>query len=90
VPTLEGLLNSQKRPKFWALPSTPSADHYNQQTLGWNYTAFSYGKDGAKEAAERKRIYDTTLRGYSNQGHLFGDGLSDEERSAVIEYIKTL
>lgn len=90
VPTLEALLNSQKRPKFWSLPEKPSDDNYNQQTLGWNYTEFPYGKDGAKNPAERKRIYDTTLRGYSNQGHLFGDGLTDEERGAVIEYIKTL
>jgi mono/diheme cytochrome c family protein len=89
VPTLEALLNSQKRPKFWSMPTKPSGN-YNQQTLGWNYSEYSYGKNGAKNATERRRIYDTTLKGYSNQGHLFGDALTDEERSAVLEYIKTL
>ncbi len=39
---------------------------------------------------ERNRIYDTTLRGYSNQGHDFGDELTRDERSALLEYLKTL
>lgn len=38
----------------------------------------------------RRRIYDTALLGYSNQGHTFGDVLSEEERRAVLEYLKTL
>lgn len=31
-----------------------------------------------------------TQLGYSNAGHTFGDGLSDADRTAVIEYLKTL
>ena len=38
----------------------------------------------------KARVYDTALPGYGNDGHLFGDGLTDAERSAVIEYLKTL
>jgi hypothetical protein len=63
---------------------------YNEQTLGWNYTALDHGKSGARNRDEAKRIYDTTLTGYSNQGHPFGDHLTDAERSAVLEYLKTL
>ena len=37
-----------------------------------------------------KKIYNTTLKGYSNAGHYFGDHLTDHERKAVIEYLKTL
>jgi hypothetical protein len=41
-------------------------------------------------AWELRKIYDTTLAGRGNGGHTFGDDLSEEERMAVIEYLKTL
>jgi hypothetical protein len=41
-------------------------------------------------ARERRQVYDTTLPGRGNAGHTFGDDLSEEERIAVIEYLKTL
>lgn len=34
--------------------------------------------------------YDTTIKGYSNQGHTYGDILNGNEKLAVIEYLKTL
>ena len=37
-----------------------------------------------------RRIYDVAQPGRGNQGHTFGDKLSDDERWAVIEYLKTL
>jgi hypothetical protein len=58
--------------------------------LGWNYTELAYGKDGATDPEQRKRLYDTTLPGYSNEGHTFGDNLTKEERHRVLEYLKTL
>ncbi len=88
VPTIEVLLNSIKRPKYWTR-SFDSTD-YDEQLLGWGYTALEYGKEGAADWEERKQIYDSTLLGYSNQGHTFGDGLTDSERMAVLEYLKTL
>jgi mono/diheme cytochrome c family protein len=33
--------------------------------------------------------YDTSERGNSNQGHLYGLDLSDEEKRALVEYLKT-
>ena len=39
---------------------------------------------------ERRKIYDTTQPGRNNGGHTFGDELTDAERWAVIEYLKTL
>jgi hypothetical protein len=36
------------------------------------------------------RIYDTTYWSQSNAGDTFGDHLTDAERRAVIEYLKTL
>ena len=50
--------------------------------LGWNYTQ--------PAAATGTTVYDTTLPGYGNQGHYYGDRLSTEERGDLIEYLKTL
>ena len=35
-------------------------------------------------------LFDTTLLGNSNAGHEFGTSMTDHQRMAVIEYIKTL
>jgi mono/diheme cytochrome c family protein len=80
VPTIEDLLNSKQRPKFWER-SGRSSD-YDPEKVGWNYTA--------KKNAKGKWTYDTTLPSYSNVGHYFGDKLTEEERKKVIEYLKTL
>jgi hypothetical protein len=48
-----------------------------------------YSQADAPEA-ERKFIYDTQYWSQSNAGHTFGDHLTDRERRAVIEYLKTL
>ena len=42
------------------------------------------------EALERRKVYDTTQPGRGNGGHTFGDDLTEDERRAVIEYLKTL
>ena len=34
--------------------------------------------------------YNTTERGNSNRGHTFGTRLSNAEKRALIEYLKTL
>jgi mono/diheme cytochrome c family protein len=88
VPTIRGLLDSKTRPKFWRFQGIPPA--FDQQGLGWRCSAVPYGKAGALSWDERDRLYDTTLPGYSNQGHTYGDGLSALERSAILEYLKTL
>lgn len=88
VPTLEALLDSRKRPVFWT--RSFRSDDYDPDTLGWRFHALPHGKAGAQDRKQRTRIYDTTLPGYSKEGHTFGDALSDEERRAVLEFIKTL
>ncbi len=88
VPTIEVLLNSPGRPTYWTR-SFKSTD-YDQRALGWRYTELSHGKAATPDPEQRKRIYDTTLRGYSNQGHTFGDALTRSEREALLEYLKTL
>ncbi len=80
VPNLEAMLNSKKRPTYWQRSfSNPS---YNYEIPGWNFEA--------KDAPGSSEVYNTTLKGYGNMGHYFGDKLNDNERKAVIEYLKTL
>jgi len=88
VPTIHALLDSSSRPTYWTrwFDSTD----YDTDNLGWKYKELSEGKTGTDDPEHRKRVYDTTLEGYSNEGHNFGDVLSDSHRRAVIEYLKTL
>jgi len=80
VPDLETLLNSRQRPRYW------SRDFYNPEydydKLGWKYSVH--------DSAQGKTAYNTTLPGYGNYGHTYGDKLSNRERKAIIEYLKTL
>ncbi len=80
VPTVEDVLNSTERPTLWS--RTFDDSDYNKNKLGWNYTV--------ETTQSNTKTYDTTIKGYSNQGHTFGDNLSNEERKALIEYLKTL
>jgi hypothetical protein len=88
VPTVEALLDSRQRPTYWR--RSFSQRELDPVALGWKYQVLSHGKASEPEASRRKRLYDTTLPGYSNQGHPFGDELSDTQRRVVIEYLKTL
>ncbi len=80
VPNLEAVLNSKKRPKYWQRNFTQPS--YNYDIPGYNYET--------KTAPGNNEVYNTTQKGFSNQGHSFGDKLSDAERRSVIEYLKTL
>lgn len=88
VPTLEALLDSTRRPSFFTRRFVP--DEFDQAAVGLKVTPLDHGQLDEKDAKKRSSIYDTTLRGYSNRGHTFGDALSAADRKAVIEYLKTL
>lgn len=85
VPTVRAILDSKSRPKYW----TRIEDSYDHGHLGWQYDEAKSHAETPDEV-ERAAIYDTTIPGYFNTGHLFGDALSEDERTAVIEYLKTL
>ena len=88
VPDLRSLLDSRLRPDFWQHRVNPRT--YDPTVLGWEYELLRHDKSAVGEPNAKARVYDPTLPGYGNDGHLFGDGLTDAERTAVIEYLKTL
>ena len=88
VPTIAALLDSTKRPPDWT--RTFASTDYDQTAVGWKFTAVDHGQAGEPNAQLRAKLYDTTLPGYSNAGHTFGDALGAADRTALIEYLKTL
>ncbi|MFI5186450.1 MAG: hypothetical protein ACHQF0_06985 [Chitinophagales bacterium] len=80
VPTIENVLNSKTRPRYWK--RNFNKEEYDYKNLGWRYKTLS--KPGGK------KTYNTDVPGYGNYGHSFGDHLTEAERKAVIEYLKTL
>ena len=88
VPTLLALLDSTKRPTYWTR-SFDSTD-YDQAGVGWNFSTVDHGKAAETDDKTKRALYDTTRLGYANAGHTFGDALGDDDRAAVIEYLKTL
>ncbi len=88
VPTLETLLQSDLRPRFWRHVSEPRV--YDQDAVGWGYEALDAGQSDIADPDARRLIYDTTLHGYGNMGHTYSDDLKEREREALIEYLKKL
>ena len=80
IPNLETLLDSSKRPTYWKRNFENST--YDHVHVGWPFTEESGPID--------TYTYNTTRIGYGNQGHTYADALSNEERSALITYLKTL
>jgi mono/diheme cytochrome c family protein len=88
VPSVELVLNSKARPAVWKRVDYDTT-HIDEDSLGWPFVALDYPQAEAP-ADEQKYVYDTSYFSQSNRGHTFGDHLSDGERRAVIEYLKTL
>ncbi|HEV8060286.1 MAG TPA: hypothetical protein VGP68_10455 [Gemmataceae bacterium] len=89
VPTVYHVLNSSARPPRFTRTFGTDRDAYDSTMLGWKY---STSADACAEGATpgTRRVYDTNKPGRSNRGHTYGDHLSEAERMAVIEYLKTL
>lgn len=87
VPSIALVLDSTARPGAWRRTDYDST-HFDQAALGWPWQPATAWNDAP--ASERKYIYDTTSFGYGNGGHTFGDHLDDDERAALLEYLKTL
>jgi mono/diheme cytochrome c family protein len=86
VPTLWHVLHPDKRPAVWQR----SEDGYDQKRVGLEVTELEKLPDEVKLGEDKRRYFNTKLSGKSAGGHLFPDELSEEEKGAVLEYLKTL
>jgi mono/diheme cytochrome c family protein len=89
VPTLYHVLNSKDRPRLFTRSFRTDAADYDEARVGWKFTEH-LRVDPQATPLEQRKVYDTTQPGRGNRGHTFGDKFSEEERRAVIEYLKTL
>lgn len=89
VPTLDGVLNSKARPKVFTRSFRTAEEDYDKDRIGWKVREVA-APDEQAPGHERRKVYDTTQPGRGNGGHYFGDELSNSDRRAVIEYLKTL
>lgn len=90
VPTVYHVLNSKARPGLFARSYRTGLEDYDSEKLGWKFKELDKVPDsGDLTPLERRKIYDTRKSGRGNQGHTYGDHLNEQERMAVIEYLKT-
>lgn len=85
VPTLWHVMNPSQRPRVWKR----TENGYDSKRVGLEVEELDSVPE-TKTTRERRMYYDTTHVGNSAEGHTFPDVLSDDEKTAVIEYLKTL
>jgi mono/diheme cytochrome c family protein len=90
VPTVYDVLNSKSRPAIYTRSYRTGKEDYDPTKLGWKITVLEKAPGADVPGIDRRKVYDTTQHGQSNAGHRFGDALSEDDRNAVIEYLKTL
>jgi len=79
VPTLRDLLDApEARPKAFYR----GYDVYDQAKLG-------FVSDVAQADGQVFTRYDTSVPGNANTGHVYGTTLSDDDKRAIVEYLKT-
>jgi hypothetical protein len=79
VPTLRDLLDPpDRRPKLFYR----GYDVFDQRKVG-------FVSDVAEAGGQMFTRYDTLIGGNGNGGHLYGTTLSDDEKRAIVEYLKT-
>jgi hypothetical protein len=79
VPTLRDLLEPpEQRPAVFYR----GYDVFDRAKVG-------FVSDVAEERGRRFFRYDTALPGNGNGGHVYGTGLADDDKQAIVEYLKT-
>lgn len=59
-------------------------------SLAWNILGTTLSPTLTNAQIEDRKIYNTRMYSQANGGHEFSDVLTDQERLAIIEYLKTL
>ena len=88
VPTLRLMLDSRRRPRRYLRPPSTDFENYDARDVGWRYVEVPEGQ--APDPKDPRRLFDASRHGLGVGGHVFGDKLSEDQRSDVVEYLKTL
>jgi mono/diheme cytochrome c family protein len=87
VPDLAGVIDPALRPSKWRRLGT-ELEHYDVERVGLRFEEVATPPD--PNTRDGRLVYDTTREGMGNGGHLFGAVLSEEERSDLLEYLRSL
>lgn len=86
VPTLWHLFHVDRRPAVWRR----SEDGYDRRRVGLEVTEYDAMPPEVRHGDEKRMYFNTRLPSKSAAGHEFPETLSEDEKLAVIEYLKTL
>jgi mono/diheme cytochrome c family protein len=86
VPTLWHVLNSQDRPAVWRR----SENGFDEDRVGLLVDEFDKLPSSIRSTEVVREYFNTDRFGKSARGHTFPDELSDSEKLALLEYLKTL
>ncbi|MCE9552115.1 MAG: cytochrome c, partial [Planctomycetes bacterium] len=93
VPTLWHLMHSSERPVVWR--RTPEGreqeiEGYDREKVGLMIESLDQVPATASSLRQRREYFDTQQHGKRAAGHTFPEQLSESEKRAVLEYLKTL
>jgi len=86
VPTLWHVLHPKERPVVW----TRAGEQFDQDRIGPAIRAFDELPRDVTAGWQRRQYFDTRGFGKSAAGHDFAEALEEDDRRAVLEYLKTL
>jgi mono/diheme cytochrome c family protein len=86
VPTLWHLMHPEHRPAVWR----PVSSQMDEEKVGLTIEQASEIPDSSNDLVFRRSYFDTRQFGKSSDGHTFPTALSEPEKQAVLEYLKTL
>lgn len=86
VPTLWHVMNSSQRPAIWRR----TEDGYDQRRVGLEVNELTEMPSGRLRPDEKRQYYNTSMSSKSAAGHLYPEALSEDEKTMLLEYLKTL
>jgi hypothetical protein len=86
VPTLWHVLHPDQRPVVW----TRVGDAFDEDRVGPKIEDFDELPLHITAGSQRRQYFDTRGFGKSGAGHDFAEALGEDDRRAVLEYLKTL
>jgi len=86
VPTLWHVLHPDDRPTLWHRTD----DAIDKEKIGLSVESVDRIPLAQTDIAIRREYFDTRAFGKSNAGHRFPDDLTEPQKRAVLEYLKTL